>query len=129
MNTEEQITRDNIQLKERRIRYILYYFNNWLKMRDIRKSDKNSFQDKIWDKSIMLIITFSNMHLTEIGFLECCRFMLQKLPDLMFIAMLHSNTSSLEEVFSSMHFYDSDSTDSYKGNMSIVDNEKAMELR
>lgn len=32
------------------IRYLLYNFNNWWKMRDIRKSDPNSFQDKLWDK-------------------------------------------------------------------------------
>lgn len=79
-------------------------------------------------QSVMLIIiTFSNIHLDAIGFLEYCRYMLLKFPDLIFIAMLCSNISSLEAFFSLMYFYGSDSATAYK-QMNIVDNRNSMRI-
>ena len=104
MNTATNISRFNIHVQEQRIKYLLSSFNIWWEMRDIRKADPNSYHNKLWDKSIMSTITLYNMHLAAISLWEYIRYMLNLVPDLVFVLMIHSNQSSLEAHFSLMHF-------------------------
>ena len=126
LNKDVQLNRKNIKRIRKRIEYILKWFTEWFNQRDIRKQDLNQEIRTNWEKSVMSIITFQVMHLGEFGFLGYAEYILDNCPDVYYVPVLHSNTSSLEAHFSLMRWYGADTASKYSFSVNIVDNQKSM---
>ena len=125
LNRKINITRDNIGKIENRIKYLLSYFIDWYMCRDKREKSKDSYGGKLWSSSVLSPITYYNMRLGVIGFLEYCKYVLHNFPTVIDILILHSNQSSIEAHFSLMRFHGADTPANYERTFNIVDNEKS----
>ena len=114
MQKKVQFNRSNIENIEIRIKYILSYFFNWYKCRENREKCKDSYEGKLWNSSVLSPITYYNIRLGVIGFLEYSKYLLFKYHHVEFIPCLHSNTSSLEAHFSLMRWYGADTASNYE---------------
>ena len=89
LNRKINITHDNIGKIENRIKYLLSYFIDWYMCRDKREKSKDSYGGKLWSSSVLSPITYYNMRLGVIGFLEYCKYVLHNFPTVIDILILH----------------------------------------
>ena len=89
LNKNIKFKRSNIVRIEKRIKYILDWFTEWFNSRDIRKKNHNEGISKIWEKSVMSIVTFQVMHLGSFGFLGYCKYVLDNCSDVKFVPIIH----------------------------------------
>ena len=122
MNSDLTFTHVNIKQMENRIKKILEYFSDWFKCRDTRKKDPDKNKREMWEKSVMSPTTYYVMHLGALGYIEYCKYMLEKYPEIKYIPTLHSNTSSLESHFSLMRWYKAETPEKYEKSVNIIDN-------
>ena len=128
LNKKVKITRDNIGKIENRIKYLLSYFIDWYRCREKREKSKDSYGGKLWSSSVLSPITYYNMRLGVIGFLEYSKYVLCNYPDVSAILILHSNQSSLEAHFSLMRYHGAYTPSNYERTFNIVDNEKSTKM-
>ena len=76
------------------------------------------------NSSLLSPITYYNLQLETIVFLEYSNYLLFNYPQVEFIPCLHSNTSSLEAHSSLMCWYGADTASNYENTFNIVDNNK-----
>ena len=104
------------------------YFAEWYACRKTRKDHIDINVINIWDKGVMSNITYYIMHLGCIGFLGYCKYMLKTNHNLVYVPVLHANTSSLESHFSLMRWHHADTPAKYETTFNIADNEKSMKI-
>ena len=126
MDKHVRINRSNVGLMEKKIMHALDYMTQWYSCREIRRNDNNKEKSKMWEKSVLSCTTYDILFLGSLGFIQYCKYMLDKYPNIHFIAVLFSNTSSIESHFSLMRWLGADTPKSYEANFNFADNKKSM---
>ena len=71
---------ENIRDLEESVRYLSLHFQTWFSYRDVRERGEDGYGGKLWNTSTMSPITYNSIHLGCIGFLEYCKYLIHKYP-------------------------------------------------
>jgi hypothetical protein len=123
MNKNMQLTRDNIDEVQHTLYEFLRFFSKWMEeiVSNTTKDNKTEM-----DRGFMSRITYSNLRTGIAGFCEYARIVFQVSPETTYVPFLHSNTSTLEALFSQLRSMNRDTPERYISGLAAVNTHHAV---
>jgi hypothetical protein len=122
MNKNMQLTRNNIDELEQVVYEYLGFFSKWMEeiVSNTTKDNKTEM-----DRGFMSRITYSNLRTGVAGFFEYARIVFE-VSDATYVPFLHSNTSTLEALFSQLRSMNRDTPERYISGLAAVNTHHAV---
>jgi len=108
MNSELSLSLDNFEKRKNLVQQSMKYFEEW-------KQETDSAHN---GRAFLSMITYSNLCICVSGFFEYARMVLES--GMEYVPMLHSNTSTLEALFSTVHSMKKESPRDYAKAISTI---------
>jgi hypothetical protein len=117
-----QLTRNNIDELEQVVYEYLGFFSKWMEeiVSNTTKDNKTEM-----DRGFMSRITYSNLRTGVAGFFEYARIVFE-VSDATYVPFLHSNTSTLEALFSQLRSMNRDTPERYISGLAAVNTHHAV---
>ena len=112
LNRTWRVTRDNFERETDMFTNILEYFTTW-KRNNVDKDGKESVSARILDSYRISTTTYRNLLTLVRGFMVYAKSVLEISPEIKYVPGLHSNQSSIEDLFSNICSMSKDRTDLY----------------
>jgi hypothetical protein len=123
MNKDVRLTRANIDEMEQTLYEFLRFFSRWMQEIVSKTTKENKAE---MDSKFMSRITYSNLRTGIAGFCEYARIVFQVSPETTYVPFLHSNTSTLEALFSQLRSMNRDSPERYISGLAAVNTHHAV---
>jgi hypothetical protein len=123
MNKDVRLTRDNIDEMEQTLYEFLRFFSRWMQ-EIVSKTTKDNKAEM--DSMFMSRITYSNLRTGIAGFCEYARIVFDVSHETTYVPFLHSNTSTLEALFSQLRSMNRDTPERYISGLAAVNTHHAV---
>jgi hypothetical protein len=122
MNKDMRLTRDTIDDIEQEVCECLRFLAKWMEQIVSRTTKDNKAE---MDRKFMSRITYSNLRTGIAGFFQYARIVFKE-SETMYVPFLHSNTSTLEALFSQMRSMNRDTPERYISGLAAVNTHHAV---